>query len=57
MPFSESVLSATSRMIFRPMSSWLDLRVVWRLLKEIKKPNRWYPLKTKNPPLSLALNH
>jgi hypothetical protein len=30
--------------------SWVDA------LKEIKKHNRWYPLKTKNPPLSLTLN-
>jgi hypothetical protein len=38
------------------MSSWLGLRVGWRLLKEIKKHNRLYLLKTENPPLSLALN-
>jgi hypothetical protein len=40
MPFSESVLSVASRMRFRPMSSWLGLRVGWRLLKEIKKHNK-----------------
>jgi hypothetical protein len=45
-----------SRMRFGPMSSWIGLRVGWRLLKEIKKNNRWYPLKTENPPLSLTLN-
>jgi hypothetical protein len=56
MPFSENVLSVASRMRFRPMSSWLGLGVGWRLLKEIKKHNRLYLLKTKNPPLSLALN-
>jgi hypothetical protein len=56
MPFFESVLSVASRMRFRPMSSWLGLRVWWRLLKEIKKNNRLYPLKIENPPLSLALN-
>jgi hypothetical protein len=56
MPFSESVLSVTSRMKFGPMSSWLSLRVGWRLPKEINKNNRLYLLKTANPPLSLALN-
>jgi hypothetical protein len=56
MPFSESVLSTASRMKFGPMSSWLGLRVGWRLPKEIKKHNRLYLLKTANPPLSLALN-
>jgi hypothetical protein len=38
------------------MSSWLDPRVGWRLLKELKKNNKLYPLKTENPPLSLTLN-
>jgi hypothetical protein len=56
MLFSENVLSVASRMRFGPMSSWLSLRVGWRLLKEIKKHNRLYLLKTKNPPLSLSLN-
>jgi hypothetical protein len=56
MPFSENVLSVASRMRFMPMSSWLGLRVGWRLLKEIKKHNRLYLLKTGNPPLFLALN-
>jgi hypothetical protein len=32
------------------------LRVGWRLLKELKKHNRLYLFKTKNPPLSLTLN-
>ena len=45
-----------SRMKFGPMSSWLRLRVEWRLPKEIKKNNRLYLLKTANPDLSLALN-
>jgi hypothetical protein len=54
--FFESVLSAASRMKFGPMSSWLGLRVGWRLPKEIKKHNRLYLLKTANPPSSLALN-
>jgi hypothetical protein len=52
----ESVLSMDSRRRFGPMSSWIDPQVGWKLLKEIKKHNRLYPLKTKNPPLSLALN-
>jgi hypothetical protein len=52
----ESVLLVASRMRFGPMYSWIDLRVGWRLLKEINKNNRLYPLKTKNPPLSFALN-
>jgi hypothetical protein len=52
----ESVLSVASRMRFGPMSSWIDLQVGWRILKEIKKYNRLYPLKTENPPLSLVLN-
>jgi hypothetical protein len=56
MTFSESVLSATSRMKFGPMSSWLGLRVRWRLPKEIKKDNQLYLLKTTNPPSSLTLN-
>jgi hypothetical protein len=56
MPFSESVLSVASSMRFRPMSSWLGIRVGWRLLKELKKNNRLYLLKIENPPLSLALN-
>jgi hypothetical protein len=56
MLFSESVLSMASRMRFIPMSSWLDLRVGWMILKEIRKHNRLSLLKTKNPPLFLALN-
>jgi hypothetical protein len=56
MLFSESFLSVASRMRFGPMSSWISLRVGWRILKEIKKHNRLYLLKTGNPPLSLALN-
>jgi hypothetical protein len=56
MSFSESVLSAASRMRFGPLSSWLGLRVGWRLLKELKKHNRLYLLKIENPPLTLALN-
>jgi hypothetical protein len=31
------------------MSSWLDPQVGWRLLKELKKNNRLYPLKTEKP--------
>jgi hypothetical protein len=50
MPFSESVLSVASRMRFGPMSSCLGLRVGWKLLKEIKKNNKLYLLKTENPP-------
>jgi hypothetical protein len=56
MPFPENVLSVASRMRFVPMSSWLGLRVGWRLLKEINKHNRLYLLKTGNPPLFLTLN-
>jgi hypothetical protein len=56
MPFSESVLSVASRMRFGPMSSWINLRVGWRILKELKKNKRLYLLKTENPPLSLTLN-
>jgi hypothetical protein len=52
----ESVLSVASRRRFGPMSSWLNPRLGWRILKEIKKYNRLYPLKTENPYLSLALN-
>jgi hypothetical protein len=52
----ESVLSVASRRRFGPMSSWLDPRVGWRLLKELKKKNKLYPLKIENPPLSLTLN-
>jgi hypothetical protein len=56
MPFSENVLSAASTMKFGPMSSWLGLRVGWRLPKELKKKNRLHLLKTANPPSSLTLN-
>jgi hypothetical protein len=56
MPFFDSVLSMASTMRFGPMSSWIDLRVGWRILKEIKKQNMLYLLKTGRPPLSLALN-
>jgi hypothetical protein len=56
MHFSNNVLLAASRMRFRPMSSWISLIVGWRILKELKKKNRLYLLKTENPPLSLALN-
>jgi hypothetical protein len=31
------------------MSSWIDPRLGWRLLKEIKKKNRLYHLKTEKP--------
>jgi hypothetical protein len=51
--FRESV---ASKRIFGPMSSWLDLRVGWRLLKKIKKHKKLFPLKTVSLPLSLALN-
>jgi hypothetical protein len=54
--FSENVLSVASRMRFVPMSSWLDLKVGWTLLKELRKHNKLSLLKTKNPPLFLALN-
>jgi hypothetical protein len=56
MLFSENVLSVASMMRFVLMSSWLDLRVRWMLLKEIRKHNRLSLLKTTNPPLFLALN-
>jgi hypothetical protein len=56
MPSSKSVLSVASRMKIGPMSSWLGLRVGWRLPKELKKHNKLYLLKTANPPSSLALN-
>jgi hypothetical protein len=52
----ESVLSVASRRRFGPMSLWLDPQLGWRILKELKKHNRLYHLKTENPPLSLALN-
>jgi hypothetical protein len=55
--FSENVLSVASRMRFLPMSSWLGLRFGSRLTKEIRKHNRLSLLKTKNPPLFLALNY
>jgi hypothetical protein len=53
--FFQECLSVASRMIFGPMSSWIGLRVGWRLLKEIKKHKRLYLIKIENPPLSLAL--
>jgi hypothetical protein len=39
---SENVLSVSLRMIFIPISSWLDLRVGWTLLKDLKKHNRLF---------------
>jgi hypothetical protein len=36
--------------------SWIGLRVGWRLLKELRKQNGLSLLKTRNPPLFLALN-
>jgi hypothetical protein len=39
MIFSEQVLSVASRRIFMPMSSWIGLRVGWRLLKECNIPD------------------
>jgi hypothetical protein len=54
--FSENVLSVASRMIFVPMSSWLGLRVGWRLLNELRKHNRLSLLKIGNPPLFLTVN-
>jgi hypothetical protein len=56
MLFSENVLSVASRMRYMPMSSWLGLRVGWKLLKEIRKHNRLSLLKPENPPLFLTLN-
>jgi hypothetical protein len=56
MLFSENVLSVASKMRFVPISSWLGLRVRWRLLKELRKQNRLSLLKIENPPLFLALN-
>jgi hypothetical protein len=47
--FSKNVLSTASRMRFVPMSSWLGLRVGWKLLKELRKHNRLSLLKPKNP--------
>jgi hypothetical protein len=46
--FSKNVLSVASRMRFVPMSSWLDLKVGWTLLKELRKHNKLSLLKTKN---------
>jgi hypothetical protein len=56
MLFSENVLSVASRMRFVPMSSWIDLRVGWKLLKELRKHNKLSLVKPENPPLFLALN-
>jgi hypothetical protein len=43
-------------MIFVPMSSWLTLKVGWKILKEIRKHNKLSLLKPKNPPSFLSLN-
>jgi hypothetical protein len=56
MLFFENFLSVASRMRFVPMSSWLSLRVGWRLLKEIRNKNMSSLLKNENPLLFLALN-
>jgi hypothetical protein len=45
----ESVLSVASRRRFRPMSSWQDLRVGWRLLKKIKKHNKLVSSQNRKP--------
>jgi hypothetical protein len=42
----ESDLSVASRRRLGPMSSWLDLRLEWRLPKKPKKHNKSFPLKT-----------
>jgi hypothetical protein len=39
-----------------PMSSWLTLRVGWKLLKEIRKHNRLSLLKPENHPFFPTLN-
>jgi hypothetical protein len=39
----ESVLSVASRRRFGPMSSWLNLRLGWRILKKLKKHNKLFP--------------
>jgi hypothetical protein len=49
MLFSKNDLSVASRMKFVAMSSWLGLKVGWRLLKEIRKNNKLSRLKTGNP--------
>jgi len=56
MLFSENVLSLASRMRFVPMSSWLGLKVGWKLLKDIRKNNRFPLLKREKPSLFLTLN-
>jgi hypothetical protein len=56
MLFLENVLSVASRRRFMPMSSLLGLKVGWRLLNELRKHNRLSLLKTRNPPLFIALN-
>jgi hypothetical protein len=56
MIFSKNVLSVASRMRSVPMSSWLGIRLGWKLLKEIREKNELSLLKPENPPLFLTLN-
>jgi hypothetical protein len=54
--FFDNFLLVESRMKFVPMSSWLGLRVGWKILKELMKHNGLSLLKPENHPLFLALN-
>jgi hypothetical protein len=51
----ENVLLVAPRMRFMPISSYLNLIVGWKLLKELRKHNKMSLLKPENPPLFLAL--
>jgi len=56
MIFSRNALSVASRMRLMPISSWLAIRVGWKLLKELRKHNRFSLLKLENHPFFPALN-
>jgi hypothetical protein len=45
----ESVLSVASRRRFGPMSSWLDLRLGWRLLKKDKEAQQIFSSQNRKP--------
>jgi hypothetical protein len=53
--FFDKDLLVALRMRFIPTSSWLTLKVRWKLLKELRKHNKLSLLKPENPPSSLPL--
>jgi hypothetical protein len=53
--FSENSLSISSRMKSMPTSTWITLKVGWKLLKDIRKHKKLSLLKLEKPPSFLTL--